>query len=244
MGWMHDMLDYFSTDALFRKYHQQQITFSMLYAFTENFLLPVSHDEVVYGKCSLVNKMPGDEWRKFANTRAFLTYMYGHPGRKLLFMGSEFGQTSEWNHDAQLEWGLLKYPVHHKLQRLVGELNALYRNEPSLYEVDDNYSGFEWVDIYDTEKSVILFARFAKDRNDFLVFCCNFTPLVREGYRVGLPHGGRYRELLNTDADLFGGSNVGNDGWVEAENYAFQNRPASVLLTLPPLAVVVLKPER
>ncbi|MEP7352948.1 MAG: 1,4-alpha-glucan branching protein GlgB [Acidobacteriota bacterium] len=244
MGWMHDMLDYFSTDSLYRKYHQQKITFSMLYAFTENFLLPVSHDEVVYGKCSLVNKMPGDEWRKFANTRAFLTYMYGHPGRKLLFMGSEFGQTSEWNHDAELEWGLLKYPVHHKLQRLVGELNALYRNEPSLYEVDDSYSGFEWIDIYDTEKSIILFARFARDRRDFLVFCCNFTPQPREGYRVGLPEGGRYHELLNTDADLFGGSNIGNDGWVQAEDFEFQNRPASVLLTLPPLSVVVLKPER
>jgi 1,4-alpha-glucan branching enzyme len=244
MGWMHDMLDYFSTDPLYRKYHQNNITFSMLYAFTENFLLPISHDEVVHGKASLVSKMPGDEWRRFANVRTFLAYMFGHPGKKLLFMGCEFGQTSEWNHDRQLEWWLLQFPVHHKLQALVAELNALYRREPSLYEVDDEHRGFEWIDFRDVEQSVILFARYAKDREDFLVFCCNFTPQERVGYRVGLPRAGRYQEVLNTDAEIFGGSNQGNGGWVVAQPLQHHGRPASASITIPPLGVVVLKPER
>ena len=242
MGWMHDMLDYFSTDPVHRKYHQQNITFSLLYAFSENFVLPISHDEVVYGKRALVSKMPGDEWQRFANTRAFLSYMYGHPGKKLLFMGSEFGQTREWNHDRDLEWWLLQFPIHHKLQAMAGALNRLYRTEPALYEVDDSFQGFEWIDIHDTEQSVILFARFAKDRDDCLVFCCNFTPVPRVGYRVGLPREGYYREVFNSDADLFGGSNVGNLGMVHAEAKPFQSRPASALITLPPLAVIVLKP--
>jgi 1,4-alpha-glucan branching enzyme len=242
MGWMHDMLDYFSTDPFYRKYHQQNITFSLLYAFTENFVLPISHDEVVYGKLALTSKMPGDEWRKFANTRAFMCYMYGHPGKKLLFMGAEFGQTREWNHDQALEWWLLQYPVHHKLQTMVGELNALYRREPAMYQVDDSYRGFEWIDFRDADHSVILFARFARDPNDFLVFCCNFTPVPQQGYRVGLPRGGRYREIFNSDSEMFGGSNMGNKGFVDSEDKPFQGRPASALLTLPPLAVVVLKP--
>ncbi|MEO8097854.1 MAG: 1,4-alpha-glucan branching protein GlgB [Acidobacteriota bacterium] len=244
MGWMHDMLDYFSTDPFYRKYHQKNITFSLLYAFSENFLLPVSHDEVVYGKGSLTSKMPGDEWRKFANTRAFLAYMYGHPGKKLVFMGAEFGQTSEWNHDKQLEWWLLQFPVHYKLQTMVTELNALYRREPALYEVDDDYRGFDWIDIRDVEQSIIIFARYAKDRGDFLVFCCNFTPMPRGGYRVGLPHAGRYKEVFNTDAEMFGGSNLGNGGAVQAEAIECHGRPASAVLMLPPLGVVVLKPER
>jgi 1,4-alpha-glucan branching enzyme len=241
-GWMHDMLDYFSTDPVYRKYHQNDITFSMLYSFTENFVLPISHDEVVHGKLALTSKMPGDEWRRFANTRAFMGYMYGHPGKKLLFMGAEFGQTREWNHDQPMEWWLLQFTVHHKLQTMVAELNALYRREPAMYEVDDSYQGFEWIDFRDTDHSVILFARFARDRNDFLVFCCNFTPTPHQGYRVGLPRRGRYQEVFNTDSDMFGGSNMGNGGFIEAEDKAFQGRPASALVTLPPLSVVVLKP--
>jgi 1,4-alpha-glucan branching enzyme len=242
MGWMHDMLRYFSLDPIFRKFNQTEITFSMLYAFTENFVLPISHDEVVHLKKSLISKMPGDEWQKFANVRAFLCYMFGHPGKKLLFMGSEFGQTSEWNHDEPLQWWLLQYPIHQKLQHMVGELNRLYRTEPSLYEVDDDYRGFEWIDFRDTEQSVILFARFGQDREDFLVLCCNFTPVPRTGYRVGMPRRGIYREIFNSDAGMFGGSNMGNQGWIEARDVSWHGQPASALVTLPPLAVVVFKP--
>jgi 1,4-alpha-glucan branching enzyme len=243
MGWMHDMLDYFSKEAVFRKFHQHDITFSMLYAFTENFVLPISHDEVVHGKGALVSKMPGDEWQRFANVRAFLCYMFGHPGKKLLFMGSEFGQTSEWNHNEGLPWWLLQFPVHHKLQTMVRALNRLYREEPALYQVDDDYRGFEWIDFRDAEASVICFARFAQDRENFLVFCCNFTPVPREGYRIGLPRLCGYREVFNSDADMFGGSDMGNGGWVQAEDKASHGQPASGRVTLPPLSVVVLKPE-
>jgi len=244
MGWMHDMLDYFSTEPLYRKYHQKNITFSLIYAFAENFLLPISHDEVVHGKGSLLSKMPGDEWRKFANVRAFLTYMYGHPGKKLMFMGTEFGQTAEWNHDTQLDWWLLQFPQHHRLQAMVSELNGLYRSEPALYEVDYEQRGFEWIDFRDVEKSIIIFARFAKNREDFLIFCCNFTPMERVAYQIGLPHSGRYREVFNTDSEMFGGSNLGNAGWVRALDEEYHGRPASAQVTLPPLGVVVLKPER
>ena len=241
MGWMHDMFQYFSKDSVFRKYHQQLITFSMLYAFTENFLLPVSHDEVVYGKRSLIYKMPGDEWQRFANTRAFLAYMFAHPGKKLLFMGTEFGQTGEWNHDAQLEWRLLEYPIHYKLQTMVKELNWLYRREAALFEVDDSYQGFEWIDLQDSESSIITFIRFARNREDFIVFACNFTPVPREGYRIGVPKGGLYRELFNTDSELFGGANLGNAGAVWAQDIPFHGRPASLSVTIPPLAVVAFK---
>jgi len=241
MGWMHDMFQYFSKDSVFRKYHQQLITFSMLYAFTENFLLPVSHDEVVYGKRALIYKMPGDEWQRFANTRAFLAYMFAHPGKKLLFMGTEFGQTSEWNHDAQLEWSLLQYPIHYKLQVMVKELNWLYRREPAMFEVDDTYHGFEWIDLQDSESSIITFIRFAKNREDFIVFACNFTPVPRVGYRIGVPRAGLYRELFNTDSELFGGANLGNAGAVMAEDIPFHGRPASLNVTIPPLAVVAFK---
>jgi len=241
MGWMHDMFQYFEKDSVFRKYHQQLITFSMLYAFTENFVLPVSHDEVVYGKRSLIYKMPGDEWQRFANTRAFLAYMFAHPGKKLLFMGTEFGQTSEWNHDTQLEWRLLQYPIHYKLQTMVKELNWLYRREAALYEVDDSYQGFEWIDLQDSESSIITFIRFARNREDFIVFACNFTPVPREGYRIGVPKTGLYRELFNTDSELFGGANVGNAGAVWADEIAFHGRPASLNVTIPPLAVVAFK---
>ena len=241
MGWMHDMFDYFAKDAVFRKYHQQLITFSMLYAFTENFMLPVSHDEVVYLKRSLIYKMPGDEWQRFANTRAFLAYMFAHPGKKLMFMGTEFGQTAEWNHDGQVEWNLLRYPLHSSLQTMVRELNWLYRREPALYQVDDSHSGFEWIDLQDAESSVITFIRFAQDRSDLIVFACNFTPVPREGYRVGVPRGGLYREIFNTDSELFGGANLGNAGAVMAEDVPCHGRPASIVITLPPLAVVAFK---
>jgi len=241
MGWMHDMFEYFSKEPVHRKYHQQLVTFSMLYAFTENFLLPVSHDEVVHGKSSLVSKMPGDEWQRFANARAFLAYMFAHPGKKLMFMGTEFGQTFEWNHTTDLPWWLLQYPVHSTLQTLVKELNELYRREPALYEVDYEYAGFEWIDIHDAESSVISFARFARNRDDMIVFACNFTPVPRMGYRLGVPKPGLYREILNTDAEMFGGSNMGNAGAAMAEEIPHHGRPASLLITLPPLAVVAFK---
>jgi 1,4-alpha-glucan branching enzyme len=242
MGWMHDMFRYFSADPIFRKYQQNDITFSLLYAFTENFLLPVSHDEVVHGKRHLLSKMRGDEWQRFANVRAFLAYMFSHPGKKLMFMGCEIGQPWEWNHDDSLPWHLLNYHFHRRLQVFVAELNALYQREPSLYQVDDSYGGFEWIDFRDVEASVISFVRFAQNREDFIVFCCNFTPVPRLNYRIGVPKGGPYREILNTDADAFGGSNMGNGGSAVANGPACHGRPASMSVTLPPLAVVAFKP--
>jgi 1,4-alpha-glucan branching enzyme len=215
----------------------------MLYAFTENFVLPISHDEVVHGKGSLISKMPGDEWQRFANVRAFLAYMFGHPGKKLLFMGTEFGQTSEWNHDEGLPWWLLQFPVHHKLLTMVRELNRLYRQEPALYQVDDEFRGFEWIDFRDAEASVICFARFAQNRDDFLVFCCNFTPVPRKLYTIGLPRHGRYREVFNSDAEMFGGGNIGNSGCLQSEDIGSHGQPARGRVTLPPLGVVILKPE-
>ncbi len=244
MGWMHDMLHYFSIDPVYRRFHQNEITFSMLYAFTENFMLPISHDEVVHGKRSLIRKMPGDEWQAFANARAFLGYMYTHPGKKLLFMGSEFGQTSEWNHTQPLDWWLLQYPVHKGLQTLVTELNHLYRREPALYEIDDSHEGFRWIDFHDADRSIIVFARYARNREDFLVIVCNFTPVLQTGYRIGLPELCGYREIFNTDAEFFGGTDQGNGGWVQAEHFEFMNQPASAEVTLPPLGMVVLKPQR
>jgi 1,4-alpha-glucan branching enzyme len=241
MGWMHDMLDYFEENPVHRKFHQSSITFSMLYAFTENFVLPISHDEVVHLKRSLLSKMPGDEWQRFANVRAFLAYMYGHPGKKLLFMGCEFGQTEEWNESVSLPWHLLQYPVHSRLQTMVKELNWLYRREPAMNEVDDDYAGFEWIDFRDAESSVISFLRYSRDRQQYLVFACNFTPVPRHNYRVGVPQAGRYAEIFNTDSEMFGGSNMGNSGAVWAAETQAHGRPASLSITLPPLAVVVFK---
>ena len=241
MGWMHDMLNYFSEDPVFRRYHQQQITFSMLYAFSENFVLPISHDEVVHLKKALVSKMPGDEWQRFANTRAFFAYMFTHPGKKLMFMGCEFGQTSEWNEAASLQWDLLNYPFHNRLQDLVGELNHIYRSQPALHEVDDDYSGFEWIDFRDAEASVIAFSRWSRSRSEFLVVCANFTPVPRTNYRLGVPKHGIYQEILNTDGEKFGGSNMGNGGSAATSPISSHGHPASLHLTLPPLAVLVLK---
>ncbi|HEV3201119.1 MAG TPA: 1,4-alpha-glucan branching protein GlgB [Bryobacteraceae bacterium] len=241
MGWMHDMLLYFSTDPIYRKFHHNNITFSLMYAFSENFVLPISHDEVVHGKGSLLNKMPGDEWRQFANARAFLAYMWAHPGKKLLFMGQEIGQREEWNHDRGIRWELLEFDVHRKLQSLVRELNRLYRATPALYEVDFHYTGFEWVDFHDWNNSIIAFLRRAADPNDFLLFCCNFTPVTRQGYEFGVPEEGFYEEILNTDSELFGGSNVGNGGLVSSRPVPRHGREHSIAVTLPPLAVVAFR---
>jgi 1,4-alpha-glucan branching enzyme len=244
MGWMHDMLAYFSRDPIYRKYHQNDITFSMVYAFTENFILPISHDEVVYGKRALLDKMPGDEWQRFANARAFLGYMWAHPGKKLLFMGSEWGQTAEWNSESQAEWWLLQFPVHKKLQQYTKALNELYKSEPALYEVDFHWEGFEWIDFHDFENSIIAFIRHAKDRNDYVVFICNFTPAPHMAYRIGLPELTDYREIFNSDSEIFGGSNLGNGGFVRAEAVPSHGREASAEIVIPPLGIVALKPKR
>jgi len=244
MGWMHDMLDYFHQDPIYRKFHHSNITFSLLYAFSENFVLPISHDEVVHGKGSLISKMPGDEWQRFANVRAFLGYMYGHPGKKLLFMGQEIGQYEEWNCETGTHWELLEFDSHRKLQLLAQELNRLYHTEAALYQVDFHHSGFEWVDFHDVESSVISFLRRAEDPSDYLMFVCNFTPVPRYGYRLGVPEEGFFEEILNTDSELFGGSNVGNGGMVSSEAVPSHGHPHSVVLTLPPLAVLVLRPRR
>jgi 1,4-alpha-glucan branching enzyme len=244
MGWMHDMLNYFAFDPIFRKYHHNNITFSMLYAFSENFLLPISHDEVVHLKKSLLGKMPGDEWQRFANARAFLAYMYGHPGKKLLFMGQEIGQYEEWDEKASVRWELLGFAYHRSLQAMLRELNRIYKSEPALYEVDFHYEGFEWIDFSDVDGSVICFARFAKDRRDYLVFVCNFTPVSRSGYKVGVPSAGRYLEIFNSDSEQFSGGNVGNLGSAIALPAEWHGRPASITITLPPLGVLIFKPER
>jgi 1,4-alpha-glucan branching enzyme len=244
MGWMHDMLHYFGEDPIHRKYHHNSITFSMLYAFTENFVLPISHDEVVYGKHSLLSKMPGDVWQKFANVRAFLAYMYAHPGKKLLFMGSEIGDWNEWNASSSVPWNLLQFPIHSGLQLFAQELNDFYRAQPALYEVDFDHTGFVWIDFSDVEKSVISFIRRGADRSNFLVFACNFTPAPRYDYLIGVPEGGWYQELLNSDAERFGGSNMGNAGGVMSVERPAHFRPYSISITLPPLAVVAFRPAR
>jgi 1,4-alpha-glucan branching enzyme len=243
MGWMHDMLNYMSQDPVFRNYHQNEITFSLMYAFAENFLLPFSHDEVVYGKGSMLRKMPGDNWRKFANLRLLYGFMFGHPGKKLLFMGDEFGQWAEWNHDAELEWNLLNEPFHDGLKRWVHDLNMLYRGERSLYETDFNPSGFEWVDCKDSQRSIISFLRRGRDPNNQLLFVCNFTPVVRQNYRIGVPCDGYWKEILNSDAALYGGSGQGNLGGLAAVPLPIHGRLFSLNMTLPPLGIVVFRPE-
>jgi len=242
MGWMHDTLEYFSKDPIYRKYHTNNLTFSMLYAFTENFILPFSHDEVVHGKRSMLDKMPGDTWQKFANLRALLGYMYGHPGKKLLFMGSEFGQWREWNFDESLDWHLLQHEPHKKLQRFLSDLNNLYITEPAMHEVDFEWHGFEWIDFHDSDNSVISFIRRAKNHDDFLVFVFNLTPIPRFGYRVGVPGGGFYREILNSDSEIYWGGNLGNAGGVYADNVPCHARQFSLNLILPPLSILILKP--
>ncbi|TCJ20769.1 1,4-alpha-glucan branching protein GlgB [Rubrobacter taiwanensis] len=241
MGWMHDTLEYMSRDPIHRSYHHDRLTFGLIYAFNENFILPLSHDEVVHGKGSLIGKMPGDEWQRFANLRLYYAFMYGHPGKQLLFMGGEFAQSSEWDHDRSLDWHLLEHPNHRGVQALVRDLNELYRTEPALHEQDFVPEGFEWVDASDSANSVISFLRKSRSGDPVLIVC-NFTPVVRHGYRVGAPAGGCYAELLNTDAGEYGGSGVGNGGGVEAEAVPAHGRPYSLELTLPPLGALFLKP--
>jgi 1,4-alpha-glucan branching enzyme len=243
MGWMHDMLRYMSKDPVYRRWQHNDITFSMLYAFTENFVLPFSHDEVVHGKSSMLNKMPGDRWQKFANLRSLYAYMFGHPGKKLLFMGCEFGQPSEWNHDGSLDWHLLGDPMHAGTQRLVRDLNHLYRQVPALHQLDCEPSGFEWVDCTDWEKSIICFLRKGRTPGDLALVVCNFTPEVRKDYRVGVPRDGLWVERLNTDSGDYGGSNVGNAGAVMAAGPPCHGRPFSLLLSLPPLATLIFVPQ-
>ncbi len=244
MGWMHDVLEYFSKDPVYRKHHHSNLTFSLLYAFTENFMLVLSHDEVVHGKSSMLGKMPGDMWQKFANLRLLYGFMYGHPGKKLLFMGGEFGQWDEWDFDHSLDWHLLQYEPHQKLRHYVRDLNRLYRAEPLLYEVDFSYSGFEWIDLHDTEQSVISFIRKGKRADDFLVVVCNFTPVPRYNYRIGVPDAGLYKEILNSDSAEYWGSGIGNAEGILSEDVSWSGRPYSISITLPPLAVVVFKPDR
>ena len=242
MGWMHDTLDYMRQEPIHRKYHHERLTFSIWYAFFENFVLPLSHDEVVYGKGSLIGKMPGDAWQQFANLRLLFGYMWAHPGKKLLFMGGEFAQRREWTHEGALEWWVAGMAEHAGVQRWVRDLNALLRSEPALHEIDFDQAGFEWVGAGDAETSVLSFLRKPK-RGAPLLAVCNFTPVVRGNYSVGVPQGGLWRELLNSDAGVYGGSGVGNLGAVKAAPIGAHGRGHSLTLTLPPLAVVLLKPD-
>jgi 1,4-alpha-glucan branching enzyme len=244
MGWMHDMLEYFSKDPIHRAYHHRNLTFALLYAFSERFLLPLSHDEVVHGKRALLDKMPGDLWQKFANLRSLFGLMYAFPGKKLLFMGDEIAQWVEWNHEASLDWHLLSHDSHLGVQRLIDGLHLLYKTEKALHEVDFEYRGFEWIDFQDSASSVIAFERKARQPDDRIVVVCNFTPVPRYGYRVGVSQPGTYVELLNTDSLYFGGSNLGNSGELMGEEIPFHHHPASVSLTLPPLSVLYLKRKR
>ncbi|MFP4213572.1 MAG: 1,4-alpha-glucan branching protein GlgB [Desulfohalobiaceae bacterium] len=241
MGWMHDTLEYFSQDPVYRKYHQNKLTFSVWYAFTENFLLPLSHDEVVYGKGSLLDKMPGDLWQKLANLRLLLGYMYTYPGKKLLFMGGEFGQWQEWYHEESLHWHLLQQPEHQGLQRWLRELNLLYRQEPALHQLDFQQQGFEWVDFSDQENSVISYLRQDAGQDELFLMVCNFTPVPRHNYQVGVPAGGFWREILNSDAQEYWGSGQGNFGGLRASPEHCHDRYHSLSLTLPPLGIAIFK---
>jgi 1,4-alpha-glucan branching enzyme len=243
MGWMHDTLDYFQREPVYRRFHHHQLTFSLMYAFSENFVLPLSHDEVVHGKGSLLRKMPGDRWQQFANLRALYAYMWAHPGKKLLFMGGELAQEQEWSHDRSLDWHLLERPEHAGVRALVRELNRVYREQPALWELDHDPSGFRWLEANDADRNVLVFARYPgrKDARP-LVCVCNLSPEVRGDYRVGMPEAGAWREVLNTDSTHYGGSDVGNLGSVEAEEVPWHDQPYSSELTLPPLAVLWLVP--
>jgi len=241
MGWMHDTLDYMVKDPIYRKFHHDRLTFRMLYAFTENFVLSLSHDEVVHGKASLLSKMPGDDWQKFANLRLLFSYMFSQPGKKLLFMGGESGQWREWDHESSLDWHLLEYQPHLGIQKLVQDLAHLYRNEATLHELDFDCKGFEWIDCNDALHSTLSYIRRGSSTSDMILIVCNFTPSVRSGYRVGVPRGGFWSEVLNSDATEYGGSGQGNLGGIEADAKPFHGRPFSLNLTLPPLAAVFFK---
>jgi 1,4-alpha-glucan branching enzyme len=243
MGWMHDTLEYFQQDPVYRRYHHHQLTFSLVYAFSENFILPLSHDEVVHGKGSLLQKMPGDAWQKHANLRALYAYMWAHPGKKLLFMGQELAQEREWSHERSLDWHLLEDPLHQGAQHLVRDLNHVYRERPALWEVDFDPSGFWWLEPNDADNNVVAFCRGSEGARDVLACVANLSPVPRHGYRVGVPRPGRWREALNTDAERYGGSNVGNYGGVEAETVPWHGQPYSVQVSVPPLGVLWLVPE-
>ena len=242
MGWMHDTLEYFQENPIHRRYHHDKLTFRMLYGFTENFVLPLSHDEVVHGKGSLLGKMNGDEWQRFANLRLLLGYMYAQPGKKLLFMGGEFGQVREWAHDTSLDWNVLQYPLHRGTQMWVEQLNRVYREQPALHELDNDPAGFAWIDCSDNAWSTVSLLRKGSSNSHEVVVVCNFTPVPRIGYRIGAPRGGLWKELLNSDATEYGGGGMGNFGQVHAEPIPAHGRPYSLNLTLPPLAVLFLKP--
>ncbi len=242
MGWMNDTLAYMHKDPVYRKYDHGNLTFSMIYAFNENFLLPLSHDEVVHGKGSILDKMPGDLWQKFANLRLLYGYMFGHPGKKLHFMGNEIAQWREWNHDQSLDWHLLQWRDHQGVLQLICDLNRLYLSEPALHQVDFNWQGFEWLILHDSENSILGFLRKGTNPDDAMVVLCNFTPMVRHNYRVGVPYSGFYREVMNTDSEVYGGSNVGNFGGKWAQHHGWNGRPYYIEVSVPPLATVFLKP--
>ncbi len=239
MGWMNDTLDYFSKDSIHRHYHHDLLTFSLLYAFTENFILPFSHDEVVHGKGSMLYKMPGDEWQRFANLRLLYCYMFTHPGKKLLFMGCEFGQGNEWNEAEQLDWHVLDYPLHRGVQNIVGDLNKLYCNTPALHRHDFDGQGFEWIDCHDASQSILTYMR--RDGDDTVLVVLNFTPVPRHNYRIGIPSEGVYEEILNSDSEYYGGSNLGNGQHIQSQPQEWMNQPHSLELTLPPLASIILR---
>ncbi len=241
MGWMHDTLLYFTKNPIHRKYHHNELTFSLVYAFNENFALALSHDEAVHGKGSLLDKMPGDTWQKFANLRALLSYMYGHPGKKLLFMGAEFGQWREWKHDESLDWHLLEYEPHRGIRQLMRDLNRLYRQEPALHEVDFESAGFEWIDLHDWEGSTLSFLRKSAGEREVILIACNLTPIPRDHFKVGVPRKGFWKEIFNSDAQDYGGSGLGNLGGVDTHDTPWHGRTYSLTLTLPPLAVVFFK---
>ena len=241
MGWMHDTLHYMSNDPIHRSYHHHNLTFSLLYAYHENFMLPLSHDEVVHGKGSMIGKMPGDDWRKFANLRLLYGYMFTHPGKKLLFMGDEIGQWSEWNHDASLDWALLNFPFHQGLQRWVRDLNTFLRGENALHELDNDPAGFSWIDCNDSRQSVLSYIRRGKNPADIVVCIGNFTPVPRHNFRLGVPEMGYWQEVLNSDAPIYGGSGQGNFGGKEATPLSVHGESHSLNVTLPPLAIMVFR---
>jgi 1,4-alpha-glucan branching enzyme len=244
MGWMHDTLEYFCKDPVHRKYHHHNITFSLLYAFSENFILPFSHDEVVHGKGAMLSKMPGDLWQKFANLRLLYMYMFAHPGKKLLFMGDEIGQWREWNHHESVDWHLLQYDSHRKLQALVRDMHRIYKEMPALHQVDFSWEGFQWIDLHDWEQSIISFFRRGRDPRDIVVCICNFTPVPRNGYRFGMPEPGVYEEILNSDAEKYGGSNVVNPTVLRTDDIPWMGRQCSIPVTVPPLGAVWLKLQK
>jgi 1,4-alpha-glucan branching enzyme len=241
MGWMNDTLNYMSREAVHRKFHHHQLTFGIDYAFSENYILPLSHDEVVHGKGSLLGRMPGDQWQRFANLRAYYGFMWTHPGKKLLFMGGEFAQSAEWNADQALDWWLLEHDEHRNIQKLVRDLNGLYCGTPALHRRDCDPGGFEWIDGGAAEDNVLSYLRWGAAGDEPCLVVCNFSPVPREGYRVGVPYGGFWAERLNTDSLHYGGSDVGNCGGQEAESVPWHIKPYSLMLTLPPLATIVLQ---